>query len=106
MKRLALWCVVMGLGSSSAWAQKEGKAAKDDSQDERMDRQDRREERQQRLRGARREMELRRTVLIADELGLQETQALAIRDVLRAGDDKRMKLRQSIKAEVDELKRL
>lgn len=60
----------------------------------------------ERMQRARKEMELRRTLKVADELGLQESQALAMREVFHHGDDQRIALALSIKAEVDDLKRL
>jgi hypothetical protein len=103
MKTVAWWVLALVVGSAPAWAKEDPREGK---QDAREDRQDRKAERQERVQRARREMELRRTLRISDELGLPESQELALRDVLRAGDDRRIALAQSIKAEVEDLKRM
>lgn len=98
--------VLAGVGPVLAQSKDDRREARDDRREERVDRQDRRGDRAERIKKTRKEMELRRTLQIADELGLQETQALQVRDALRVGDDKRLALGQALRTEVAELKRL
>ncbi|MBI5495682.1 MAG: hypothetical protein HY904_11710 [Deltaproteobacteria bacterium] len=102
------WMLPLLLGcSATAWAAPpDRQTRREEKQDRRDDRMDRGEDRADRRDRARREMELRRTLRIADELELDESRALAIRDVLRQGDEKRRQIGEAVRAEVQELRRL
>jgi len=74
-----------------------------DRKEQRLDRADRRQNRAEKRERLKKEMELRRTLKISDEVGLNETQSLQISSVLRLGDERRMKIRVEMRKAVVDL---
>jgi hypothetical protein len=67
---------------------------------------ERMEDRRERRQRAKKEMELRRTLRIADEVGLDEGQTLKVSEMLKAGDEKRNVAQEQIKSAVEQLREI
>ena len=97
-----------------AWAQRPGNAGgaqgrgqyQKDMQLDAKDRRDNQQDRKERMERIRRELELRRTFRIAEDLGIPESDALKMNERLRATDAQRRALRKQVKASVEELRQM
>lgn len=103
-----MWGLLL-LGALPAWANPDRDGPQKVApyeRDMRMDRHDRRGDRQEKIERVRKEMAMRRLLRLTDELGLNESQALKLRDVLQAGDARKQVHQGRLREEVNGLKSL
>jgi hypothetical protein len=106
MKRVA-WVLVLGLVPGLALARRpERSEYARDSAVERADQRGDRAERREKRERIRKEMQLRRIITLADELGLTEAETLRIREVLAAGDERKQALGKQLRGHIKALKEM